>query len=304
MQRYWVIAPVKLQPAVPFDDVWQFDLANNLISIGWAELGDVSIMGKSQLSAAVARTYPQKPPPTQGLITNMIWNFYHEVVPGDFVIARRGRKILAAVGKVERPAFYAPGRNPNSHHCSFLEVSWQQQPRDKVFPRAVFPRFTVQSLSEDQYRSIVQGTPIVPPEVNEALEDKNEFLLQKYLEDFIVGNFDTIFKGKLTIYTDADGNKAQQFPTDAGPIDILAFEPESNSFVVIELKKGRTSDQVVGQILRYMGWLKRNLCKDGQAVKGLVICREPDPKLSYALEMTQNVDVRYCSVSFKLREMP
>ena len=75
--------------------------------------------------------------------------------------------------------------------------------------------------------------------------------------------------------------------------------------MVIELKKGRPSDQVIGQVLRYMGWVKRNLCKDGRGgVKGLVICRDPDPKLSYALEMTKNIDVRYYSVSFKLREAP
>ena len=73
---------------------------------------------------------------------------------------------------------------------------------------------------------------------------------------------------------------------------------------MIELKKGRPADQVVGQILRYMGWVKRNLCKEGKAVKGLIICRDPDTKLSYALEMTTNIDVRYYSVSFKLRETP
>jgi hypothetical protein len=48
--------------------------------------------------------------------------------------------------------------------------------------------------------------------------------------------------------------------------------------VVIELKKGRPSDQVVGQVLRYMGWVKKHLCTNGQAVKGLVICRDHDPK--------------------------
>jgi hypothetical protein len=47
---------------------------------------------------------------------------------------------------------------------------------------------------------------------------------------------------------------------------------------------------------------RKNLCSDGQAVKGLVICRDPDPKLSYALEMRNNIDVRYYSVAFKLRE--
>jgi hypothetical protein len=53
-----------------------------------------------------------------------------------------------------------------------------------------------------------------------------------------------------------------------------------------------------------MGWVKKNLCTHGQSVKGLVICRDYDPKLTYALEMTNNIDVRYYSVSFKLTEAP
>ena len=53
-----------------------------------------------------------------------------------------------------------------------------------------------------------------------------------------------------------------------------------------------------------MGWVKKNVCTDGQAVKGLIICREPDTKLSYALEMINDVDVRYYHVSFKLKENP
>jgi hypothetical protein len=72
----------------------------------------------------------------------------------------------------------------------------------------------------------------------------------------------------------------------------------------MELKKGRPSDQVVGQTLRYMGWVKKNLCTDGQVVRGVIICRDHDPKLSYALEMAKNIDVRYYSVSFKLKDTP
>jgi hypothetical protein len=53
-----------------------------------------------------------------------------------------------------------------------------------------------------------------------------------------------------------------------------------------------------------MGWVKGNLCKNGQSVRGLVICRDRDPKLSYALEMTNNIDVRYYTVDFKLKETP
>ncbi|MGQ0685431.1 PDDEXK nuclease domain-containing protein [Bradyrhizobium sp.] len=136
----------------------------------------------------------------------------------------------------------------------------------------------------------------------DVVEDGNVFALERYLEDFIVTNFSTIFQGTLKIYQDAEGNDGQQYTTDIGYIDILAVEPQSNSFVVIELKKGRPSDQVVGQVLRYMGWVKEKLCVDGQKVKGLVICQQRDEKLAYALKMVNNIDVRYYLVSFSLRE--
>ncbi len=303
MPRYWLIAPFKSKPPELFDKVWQFDLANNVISIGWTRLGDVSRMSREQLSESVASTYNDNPPQTKTRLTNMIWDFYHEIGPGDFVIARRGRKTLAGVGKVSQSASYAPEKNPAINHLHFLEVSWQEQPRDKVFPGIVFPMQTLVELSEEQFRehlknSVVRDGPLEPPETT---EDPNVFVLEKYLEDFIVSNFDTIFKGELTLYEDAEGNDGQQYATEIGQIDILAVEPKSKSLVVIELKKGRPSDQVIGQILRYMGWVKKNLCTSGQAVKGIVICRDPDSKLSYALEMTNNIDVRYYSVSFKLR---
>jgi restriction system protein len=171
-----------------------------------------------------------------------------------------------------------------------------------TFPGIVFPMHTLQELSEESFRGFEggQAANVVPPP-EPGLEDPNEFVLEKYLEDFIVTNFATIFKDELRIYQDVDGNDGQQYSTDIGPIDILAQTRTGESFVVIELKKGRPSDQVVGQVLRYMGWVKKNLCSNGQAVKGLVICRDRDPKLSYALEMTSNIDVRYYSVAFRLR---
>jgi len=307
MLRYWVIAPFRSTKPDLFDKVWRFDLANDMISIGWSELGDVSKISREKLSDIVASKIPNLPSQTKTLIANMLWAFYHEIRPDDFVIARRGRKTLAAVGEVRKPGVYAPRKSPlltcspENAHCNFLEITWQQQPRDKVFPGIVFPMHTLSELTEDQFRNLSENSD-AQSELDEGVEDRNAFVLEKYLEDFIVSNFTTIFKGKMEIYENAEGADGQQYSTDIGAIDILAVEPDSNSFVVIELKKGRPSDQVVGQIPRYMGWIKKNLCQDSQAVKGLVICHDSDPKLSYALEMTDNIEVRYYSVSFKLNE--
>jgi restriction system protein len=316
MPRYWVIAPVESKNADLFDKVWQFDVTNRVISIGWSELGDISKLDRESLAAAIASTYANKPPTTRGLYANMLWSFYHEVAIGDFVIARRGRKTLEAIGKVVQLAEYAPGKNlllapPGYSHDNFLGIEWQKEPRNKTFGSLVFPMHTLTEFSEEQYRSLLDdsGAQLAVADVHGQTEDRDapinaDIVLEKYLEEFIVSNFDAIFKGKYQFYVESEEVDGQQYPTDIGSIDILAVEQESNAFVVIELKKGRPSDQVVGQILRYMGWVRMKLCKDGQPVKGLIICHDPDPKLSYALQMTQNIDVRYYSVSFNLRENP
>lgn len=304
--RYWVMAPMESQPAETFDKVWQFDLDSNLISLGFGEIGDVSSMNREDLAAAVGRRFPGKPLHTQSLIANMFWAFYREMGPGDFVIARRGRKALAGVGRVVGRAIYQPGRCPFNGHPNFLPVSWQAAPRDRTFPGIVFPMHTLMELTEESFRNLEggQAPPLVPPSSEQAVEDPAAFVLEKYLEDFIVTNFATIFNNELRVFEDADGNDGQQYSTEIGPIDILARTTAGDAFVVIELKKGRSSDQVVGQVLRYMGWVKKNLCARGEKVRGLVICREPDVKLSYALAMADNVNVRYYNVSFKLREAP
>lgn len=306
MTRYWVIAPFESRNPEVFDKIWQFDLANNVISIGWHEVGDPSQMSHEALAEAIALAYSDRPKPTQTLYFNMLWSFYREIALGDVVIARRGRKVLAAVGRVIRTGFYAPGKNPNlstpeSLHPNFLGVEWDNHLRNKVFSSIVFPMHTVYETTESQYLSLVEGLELSVIS-EESVENANEFVLEKYLEEFIVSNFSAIFKGKLKIYE--DGNGGQQYYTDIGNIDILAVEQTSNSFVIIELKKGRPSDQVVGQVLRYMGWVKQNLCTGNMGVKGLIICRDPDPKLSYALSMVKGVDVKYYNVSFTLRDTP
>ncbi len=201
MPRYWVIAPFESKPPELFDKVWEFDLANNLISIGWDKLGDVSKMSREELAGGVAATFPEKPPATKSLLTNMIWAFYHEISPGDFIVARRGRKILAAIGKVSRSAFYLAEKSPVHKHPNFLEIEWREQPRDKAFPNVVFPMPTLAELSAEQFRSFLQGVDVQPitSEATEAVENSQEFVLEKYLEDFIVSNFPTIFKGRLKI---------------------------------------------------------------------------------------------------------
>ena len=69
----------------------------------------------------------------------------------------------------------------------------------------------------------------------------------------------------------------QQFPTDTGPIDILAISHDGTELLVVELKRGRASDSVVGQIQRYMGYVAQDLAEPTQRVRGVIIALEDRP---------------------------
>ncbi len=46
---YWVIAPYSADPPEQWEQVWEFDLANNIISVGWTQLGDISSLNEEGL---------------------------------------------------------------------------------------------------------------------------------------------------------------------------------------------------------------------------------------------------------------
>ncbi len=140
-------------------------------------------------------------------------------------------------------------------------------------------------------------------QVKEAAEA--EFGLESHLEDFIIENWDNLELGKKYSLLDDDGDLiSKQYPTDVGPIDILARSKDSKEWLVIELKKGRSGDQVVGQIQRYMGWVLRNQVKqgNGERVKGLIILKNTDRKLEYALEVTRDIELMTYAVNFTLNK--
>ena len=62
------------------------------------------------------------------------------------------------------------------------------------------------------------------------------------------------------------------------------------------------SDVVVGQIQRYMGYVKEELAEKDQTVKGVIIGFEDDLKIRRALSVTSNIDFYTYKISFKLEK--
>ena len=132
-------------------------------------------------------------------------------------------------------------------------------------------------------------------------EDPAVFALEKHLEEFLVANWEaTELSDTFNIYAEDNETSGQQYQTDTGPIDILAVSKDRKTILVIELKKARASDAVVGQVLRYMGYVKDELAEPDQEVRGLVIALDDDQRLRRALSMVPTIEFKRYAVSFQL----
>ncbi len=163
---------------------------------------------------------------------------------------------------------------------------------------------TVSNISRfaEEIEKLIAGDK--PPSIiatDETIEDPQTFALETHLGEFLIQNWKQTDLGKhYDIYKENGELIGKEYPADSGFIDILAISKNKKELLVIELKKGRVSDIVIGQIQRYMGYVKEELAESGQSVKGMIIALEDDPRLKRALSVTQNIDFYTYKISFKL----
>ena len=151
-----------------------------------------------------------------------------------------------------------------------------------------------------EINEFIEGSSNLIISNNDEVEDASMFALERHLEDFLVENWDnTELAKKFEIYQDEEVF-GQQFQTDTGPIDILAISKDKKILLVIELKKGKASDTVVGQIQRYMGYIKNEFLEEGQTVKGAIIALEDSLKIKRALSVTNDIEFYRYKVNFEL----
>ncbi len=151
-------------------------------------------------------------------------------------------------------------------------------------------------------KDAVHEARIEPGDLLSEAVPASRFGMERHLEEFLVDNWaQTPLATSLEIMVDKDGDSVgEQYPTSVGPIDLLCRSKDGSGYTVVELKRRQTNDDTVGQVARYMGWVKKNLLKEGQSVRGLIICPEADEKLMTALAVVPNIDVFTYTVSFTL----
>jgi RecB family endonuclease NucS len=194
--------------------------------------------------------------------------------------------------------------NPARYGDSYVFKEYQVSVKDGI---ALLYRDSIllgdRELSEDLNSILNTYKKTLDLEVrNESsLVSSGLFYMEKQLEDFIIENWESTQLGTELELIYEEGNlKSQQYRTDIGPIDILARSKVSGEYVVIELKKNQSSDDTVGQILRYMGWVREKL-KD-ERVRGVIVAGKYDEKLDYARKMIPGLEVFIYEVNFSLKE--
>lgn len=137
----------------------------------------------------------------------------------------------------------------------------------------------------------------------EYISDEYLFPLESHLRDFIAKNIKTIkFNDKqLKLFVDETGRDGVEYPTEVGPIDVLTTDNDGN-FVVFELKLERGPDRALGQLLRYMGWLKSKKASD-KKVFGVIVAKRMDDKLKFAINVTENIELFEYELDFKIAQV-
>ena len=152
---------------------------------------------------------------------------------------------------------------------------------------------------------LVQETLGTEDEVDEGEESVEAlFGLEAQLQAFLEENIERIqINGKrLKLYVDPDtGVNGIEFRTPVGRIDVLA-EDSDGGLIVIELKRATAPDHAIGQLARYMGWLKKTIARD-RNVHGVIVAQQINANLRYSIAAVPNISLFEYRVSFTLNQI-
>lgn len=251
--------------------------------------------------------HPDKTKIGAGLACGALWTISKGILKDDIVLCPEGNGRYR-IGEVTGDYFYAPGQiMPHRRPVHWLSQVMDRADMSEGLKNSTGSIGTVSKVSRpeliDELAKLI-GTVSAPPAListDTSVEDVSAFALEKHLEDFLVENWTQTELGRdYDIYKEDGQPFGKQFPTDTGPLDILAVSKDKKRLLVVELKKGRASDAVVGQTLRYMSYVQEELAEADQTVRGVIIAHEDDQRIRRALSMVPNIEFFRYQVSFKL----
>jgi RecB family endonuclease NucS len=132
-------------------------------------------------------------------------------------------------------------------------------------------------------------------DIEDALD--TSLSLERDLERILLNDLSVIEEGPK-LFREGELVGVQLDTGIVGRLDILAIDKQGK-YVVIEIKAGEASDRVCGQILRYMGWVSKDI-SGGKDVRGIIVANDFDEKIKYAVSILPQIDLRKYDVGFTI----
>lgn len=144
---------------------------------------------------------------------------------------------------------------------------------------------------------ISELTPISEEPQEQPLEGSSEFAYEHDLRDYLARNLHLI-DPSLRLYSD-EGITGVEFPVGGRFVDILATD--GAGYVVIELKVSKGYDRVIGQLLRYVSWIKKHHADPDQCVRGIIVAKQISEDLRLACAEVPSVSLYEYALSVSLK---
>ena len=248
---------------------------------------------------------PDKTKVAAGLACGMLHTVSKGIKEGEFVLCPDGSGNYK-VGRVTGGYRYVPGEVlPHRRSVEWLSKHIPKEDMSDGLRNSAGSIGTVSNISKHaaELEKLLSGETVAITVSDETIEDPSVFALEKHLEEFLIANWSSTELGVTHDIFEDDGELiGQQYPTDTGFIDILAISKDRSELLVVELKKGRASDSVVGQVQRYMGYLIDEVAEPNQSVRGCIIALEDDLRIRRALRINPSIDFYRYEVTFSLRK--
>jgi restriction system protein len=248
--------------------------------------------------------HPDKSRVSAGLACGALWTVAKGLKRGDIIISPDGNGNYHIAEVLDEYSYHDGQTLPHRRTVRWYEQTIERAEMSVNLKNSTGSIGTISDISSyaTELDQLIGGKkPDTIISTDETVEDPSVFALEKHLEDFLIANWKQTELGKNYDIYEEDGQQlGKQYPTDTGFMDILAISKDKKELLVVELKKGRASDNVVGQIQRYMGFALEELAENGQTVKGVIIALEDDNRIRRALAVAPNIEFYRYQVSFKL----
>jgi tetratricopeptide (TPR) repeat protein len=175
--------------------------------------------------------------------------------------------------------------------------------RQDVDKKGNLTRYAQQEITRLQARTTLRSDPEVEDRSLEPAGPKrrkamppSEVSKEQWLEMHIVESIvrgDRVFGRSLRMYDEGPYYGRQlPIPECNRRLDLLVEDLDTQDLIVVELKRGRADDAVVGQIASYMAWVRDHLAKPGQKVRGIICVHEASRSLHLSVSSVPELEIR------------